>query len=170
MVINMFIYSLRASTLKFFGVTTAALAALVTLLFFIPASDINAAEASSELAVTESISFEKIKTAEDRIEFLRSFDWEVETTPIEEVEVTIPAEFDKIFQSYNELQKKQGFDLSKYHKKQVKRYTYRVTNYPDYVGDVYVSILMYRNRVIGGDVSSADSNGFIHGLDRRIEL
>lgn len=168
MVIAVFIYSLRASTLKFFGVTTAALIALVTLLFFIPTADI-AAEAS-ELEITEAVSFEKIKTAQDRLNFLQSLGWEVETAPTEEVEVTIPAEFDKIFQSYNELQRKQGFDLSKYHKKQVKRYTYRVTNYPDYSGDVYVSIIMYKNRVIGGDVSSADANGFIHGLDMQSEL
>ncbi len=170
MAIAMFIYSLRASTLKFFGVTTAALVALVTLLFFIPTSNLGAAEVSSELEIRETVSFDKIKTAEDRISFLRSFGWEVEVTPTEEVEVTIPAEFDKIFQSYNELQKKQGFDLSKYRKKQVKRYTYRITNYPDYTGDVYVSVLMSRNRVIGGDVSSADANGFIHGLDPKLEL
>lgn len=168
MVIAVFIYSLRASTLKFFGVTTAALIALVTLLFFIPTADI--ATEASELEIIEAVSFEKIKTAQDRLNFLQSLGWEVETAPTEEVEVTIPAEFDKIFQSYNELQRKQGFDLSKYHKKQVKRYTYRVTNYPDYSGDVYVSIIMYKNRVIGGDVSSADANGFIHGLDMQSEL
>lgn len=32
----MFIYTMRASSLKFFGVTTLAVIALVTLLFFIP--------------------------------------------------------------------------------------------------------------------------------------
>lgn len=163
----MFIYSLRASTLKFFGVTTVALVALVTLLFFIPASP-RTAEVSGNMEVVESVKFDKIKTAEDRLDFLRSFGWEVEPTPVEEVEVTIPAEFDKTFQSYNELQKKQGFDLSKYHKKQVTRYTYRITNYPDYSGDVFVSILVSRNRVIAGDVCSADANGFIHGLDPKL--
>lgn len=163
----MFIYSMRASTLKFFGVTTAALIALVTLLFFIP-SAIPEAAPTSGVDVSETVKFDKIKTADDRLNFLRSFGWEVEAKPIEEVEVTIPADFDKVFQSYNELQKKQGFDLSKYHKKNVMRYTYRVTNYPGYDGEVWVSILMSRNKVIGGDVSSADANGFIHGLDPKI--
>ena len=159
----MFIYSLRASTLKFFGVTTAALVALVTLLFFIPASP--RTTAVSNVEVVQTVRYDKIKTAEDRLEFLRSFGWEVEPTPVEEVEVTIPAEFDKTFQSYNELQKSQGFDLTKYHKKQVTRYTYKVTNYPDYTGDVYASILISRHRVIAADICSADSNGFIRGLD-----
>lgn len=162
----MFIYSLRANTLKFFGVTTLAVAALVTLLFFIPSSE--PAISDNVLAAVEAVNFDKIKTADDRINFLRQFGWEVESQPVEELEVTIPAEFDKIYQSYNELQKKQGFDLTKYLKKDVNRYTYKITNYPDYTGDVYANILVYKNKVIGGDVCSADANGFIHGLDRSI--
>lgn len=163
----MFIYSLRASTLKFFGVTTLAVIALVTLLFFIPGAEPVGSE--SVLEAVETVKFDNIKTADDRIEFLRQFGWEVESQPIEETEVTIPAEFDKVYQSYNELQKKQGFDLNKYLKKDVMRYTYKITNYPDYTGDVYANILVYKNKVIGGDVCSADTNGFIHGLDRNIE-
>ncbi len=162
----MFIYSLRASTLKFFGVTTLAIIALVTLLVFIPTAEPTIS--NGVLETIEKVNFDKIKTADDRIAFLRQFGWEVEGTPVEEVEVTIPAEFDKVFQSYNELQKKQGFDLEKYHKKDVMRYTYKVTNYEGYDGEVLVNFLVYRGKVIGGDVCSADSNGFIHGLDRSI--
>ncbi len=164
----MFVYSLRGSTLKFFGVTVIALAALVTLLVFIPAAE--PAMSDGVLETVEKVKFDKIKSADDRIEFLRQFGWEVDSTPVEEARVTIPAEFDKVYQSYNELQKKQGFDLTKYLKKDVMRYTYRVTNYPDYTGEVYVNFLVYKNKVIGGDVCSADANGFIHGLDRNIEF
>ena len=162
----MFVYSLRASTLKFFGVTTLAIVALVTLLVFIPTAEPVISDGGLE--AVEEVYFDKIKTAEDRIAFLRQFGWEVETIPVEEAEVTIPAEFDKVYQSYNELQKKQGLDLGKFHKKDVMRYTYRITNYPDYDGEVLVSMLVYKNRVIGGDVCSADAAGFIHGLDRNI--
>ena len=165
----MFICSLRASTLKFFGVTTLALIALVTLLFFIPASPQRVETVSGSVEISESVKFDKIKTADDRVNFLRQFGWEVETKPVEEIEVTIPAEFDKVFQSYNELQKKQGFDLTKYLKKNVTRYSYRITNYPDYDGDVLANVLIYKNRVIGGDICSTDANGFIHGFDRNIE-
>ena len=35
----MFVYSVRASTVKFFGVTGLAVAALVTLLIFIPTAE-----------------------------------------------------------------------------------------------------------------------------------
>lgn len=168
----MFVCSMKASTLKFFGVTAVALVALVTLLIFIPTAEpamANNATANNALDVVETVNFDKIKSASDRIAFLRQFGWEVAETPVEEAEVTIPAEFDKIYKSYNELQKKQGFDLTKYMKKDVMRYTYKITNYPDYKGDVYVNILIYKKKVIGGDVCSADANGFIHGLDRNIE-
>ena len=52
-------------------------------------------------------------------------------------------------------------------KKTVMRYTYAVTNYPNYDGEVYVNILVYKNTVIGGDVCSADVNGFVHGFERK---
>ncbi len=162
----MFVYSLRASTIKFFGVTTLAVAALVTLLVMIPTAEPVLSE--GVLETVESVRFDKVKTADDRIAFLRGFGWEVDPTPVEEAEVTIPADFDRVYQSYNELQHRQGFDLTKFHRKSVMRYTYRITNYPDYDGEVLASLLVWKHRVIGGDVCSADSNGFIHGLDRNI--
>ena len=86
--------------------------------------------------------------------------------PVEVKTVTIPSEFDKVFAAYNELQKEQGLNLSKFKNKEVTRYTFSVTNYPDYDGTVYANVLVYRNRVIGGDVCSADVNGFIHGFEK----
>ena len=140
----MFVYSMRASTLKFFGVTTLALVALVALLIFIPAAE--PVLSDGVLEVSESIRYDGIKTADDRLTFLRQFGIEVDPTPVEEVEVTVPAEFDKVYRSYNELQKEQGFDLTKYLKKDVMRYTYRVTNYEGYDGEVYVNLLVYKRR------------------------
>ena len=158
----MFIYSLRASTLKFFAVVCAALAVLIALIAFVPTygETIDADAAESE------IRYDKIKTNEDRIAFLRQFGWEVKEDVVAAVEVTIPDEFDKIFTGYNELQKRQGMDLSKYRKKEVMRYTYEITNYGDYEDTVYANVLIYRNRVIGGDVCSADAKGFIHGFKK----
>ena len=85
---------------------------------------------------------------------------------LKNVDVTIPAQFDKVFAGYNELQKSQGLDLSKYKKKAVTRYTFAVTNYDGYEGTVYANVLTHRGRVIGGDICSADVNGFIHGFEK----
>ena len=108
----MFIYSLRARTLKFFAVVCVSLVAVITLIAFVPAY-------GEDLSVSKNgdINYSGIKTNEDRIEFLSQFGWEVKSEPIETAEVTIPAEFDKIFTGYNEIQKRQGLDLSAYKKK-----------------------------------------------------
>ena len=76
----------------------------------------------------------------------------------------MPAEFDSVMIEYNELQKSQGLDLSKYRRRDVTRYTYKVKNYPKYDGTVYATILVYRNKVVGGDICSADVNGFVKGF------
>ena len=160
----MFIYSLRASTLKFFAVICVSLVALITMIAFIPAygSDDGYVAASGEV----DIQYDGIKTGEDRIEFLKQFGWEVKADPKESVEVTIPAEFDKVFAAYNELQRAQGLDLSTYAGRVVTRYTYRVTNYEGHEGDVFANLLVSRGRVIGGDICAADANGFLQGFER----
>ena len=159
----MFIYSLKASTIKFFAVICVALATLITLIAFIPVS---AVDGNDTVSVSAQIDYSGIKTNEDRVRFLEQFGWQVDPEAVESVEVTIPEEFDKIFAAYNEMQKGQGLDLSRYKKKNVMRYTYEITNYDGYDGTVYANILVYRNKVIGGDVCSADVKGFMHGLAR----
>ena len=83
--------------------------------------------------------------------------------------MTIPGEFDKVFATYNEMQKEQGLNLSKYKGKDVTRYTFAVTNYEGYEGKVLANVLVYRNRVIGGDICSADLSGFVHGFEKQSE-
>ncbi len=160
----MFIYSMRASTIKFCGVLCVALVALITLIAFVPAYGSEAPDASTGQDV--DYNYEKIKTNDDRIEFLSQFGWQVKPNAVAEEEVLIPEEFDKVFSGYNEIQRRQGLDLSKYKKKLVNRYTYEVTNYNGYEGTVYANILVYRNRVIGGDICSADISGFLHGFEK----
>lgn len=179
----MFVYSMKASTIKFFGIVCVALVALITLIAFVPAyasgkdtpkSDgggvqVDVPEGEQEQSV--SIKYEKVKSADDAAGFLSQFGWVVDAGSAEVAEVTIPAEFDKIFAGYNEMQKSQGLDLSKYKKKEITRYTFRVTNYQTaegkpYDGVVYANVLVYRNRVIGGDICSANVDGFIHGFQK----
>lgn len=158
----MFIYSVKAKTIKMLAAICVSLVAVITLIAFIP-SHINGSIAVSG---ENEISYTGIKTEEDRVDFLKQFGWEVKAQPVEVCEVTIPSEFDKIFTGYNEIQKRQGLDLSDYKKKKVMRYTYEVTNYEGEEGVVYANILVYRKRVIGGDICSADVKGFIHGFER----
>ena len=180
----MFIYSFKASSIKFFAVICVALAALITLIAFVPAYAGSEATQPSggvaadvpevESGVAVTYRYDKVKTADDAAAFLGQFGWLVDAGSAETKEVTIPAEFDKVFAGYNELQKSQGLDLSKYKKKVVTRHTFTVTNYAERVSDapvgtVYANVLVYRGRVIGGDICSADVKGFIHGFECPVE-
>lgn len=164
----MFIYSLKASTLKLFGVISVSVIALVVLLTMIPTYDPTAA--SLMYSEVGNYNYNNVNNNQDRIEFLKQFGWEVKEMAIEQKEVKIPSEFDKVFVGYNDLQKQQGLDLSKYRRKNVTRYTYEITNYPDYEGVVYANILVYRGKVIGGDICSADINGFVVSFDGKAKL
>ena len=158
----MFIWSCKASTLKFFGIIGLALVTLIALMVFIPSY--TSATTYEIEAMNEKISFENVKSSNDGVNFLSQYGWQVEATPIEECEITIPKEFDKVLTSYNEIQKQQGLDLTKYQRKVATRYTYKVVNYPGYEGTVYANIITYRGRVIAGDICSADAKGFIQTL------
>ncbi|MBE6674023.1 MAG: DUF4830 domain-containing protein [Ruminococcaceae bacterium] len=158
----MFIYSFKASTLKFFGVIGIAVITLVALAFLIPQFSI---DTTREIALmNENISFDNVKSAKDAVDFLGQYGWQVMETPTEECEITIPKEFDKVISSYNEIQKQQGLDLTKYSKKTAQRYTFKVMNYPNYEGTVYANVITYRGKVIAGDICTADAKGFIHTL------
>ena len=158
----MFIYSLRAGTVRFVGVLCVALTVLITLIAFVP-TYVSSGSTAADSAV--SYTYDKVKTAEDVRNFLSQFGWQVEAEPIEVKTVTIPSEFDKVFAAYNEMQKEQGLNLLKYRGKEATRYTFAVTNYAGYEGTVYANVLVYRNKVIGGDICSADVSGFLHGFE-----
>ena len=166
----MFVYTCRAGTIRFFAVIVLAVAALAALVIFVPAyQPVSAGADSSDEAVR--ISYDRIKTNEDRVKFLSQFGYEVSEDPIETVEITLPEKLDKVYAGYNELQKAQGLDLSKYRRKTVMRYTYEMKNYDGYNGGkVLANVIVYRGRVIGGDVCSADPQGFVHGFEGAIKM
>ena len=117
--------------------------------------------------MNENISFNNVKNPNDGKKFLFQYGWSVDEIVVEECQITIPKDFDKVMTTYNEIQKQQGLDLTKYKNKKVVRYTYEVTNYSEYNGKVYATVLVYRDKVIGGDVCSADVTGFIHGFEKQ---
>ncbi|HHU05160.1 MAG TPA: DUF4830 domain-containing protein [Clostridiales bacterium] len=106
-----------------------------------------------------------IKTNADRVNYLKSFGWEVNETPVDEQEIVIPREFTGVYADYLKLQETQGFDLKNYGGVEAKRYTYEVLNYPTGEKGIVADIIVYRNTVIAGDVQSTALNGFMHGLN-----
>ena len=155
----MFICSVRASTVKFFVVLALSFAVLLGLIL---SGNTAIISASSNGAVNLS----DIKTEDDRVAFIEQFGLRVKGAAVESKSFVIPDNFDRALAGYNEVQKRQGLDLSKYAKKKVTRYTYELEDYEGYDGDVLVNLLIYRNRVIGCDVSSASAEGFVKELIR----
>ena len=100
-----------------------------------------------------------------RVAFLKSFGWEVTTSPVESGQVKIPKEQSDVFERYNALQLAQGYDLTKFGGKTVMRYVYQVNNYPDAKEPVYATLLIYKDQIIGGDITNTAPKGKIQGFN-----
>ena len=107
-----------------------------------------------------------LKTETQRQDFLKSMGWSVSEKYTECKVVTIPEEFNDVYEEYNKLQKEQGFDLEKYKGKTIEVYTYQVYNYKGHEDkDCMICNLMICDGVlIGGDVCCTELDGFIQGL------
>ena len=80
-----------------------------------------------------------------------------------DTEVIIPSDFDETYQSYADLQARQGFDLEKLKGKRVKQVVYSVTNSEE--SDVLAELLIYRGKIVAGDICSMKTDGgFTRGL------
>ena len=99
-----------------------------------------------------------------RVKFLTDLGWDVTASPAEATEVKIPKGADEVFDRYNALQKSQGYDLSKYAGKKVMRYVYRINNYPDAREPVFATLLVYKDRIIGGDITDTTPGGKVQGF------
>ena len=104
-----------------------------------------------------------VKNEKSRVAYLARNGWEVASPAESESVVMIPRTFSAVFEEYNELQKQQGFDLSRYCGTEVTMYTYRVTN-AQADGDVIAVLYVQKNRVVGGDVHSTALDGFMTGI------
>ena len=157
----MFILSLKSfkgKLLLLIAVVVAAVIALTIISDNKPSAE-NSADADSTLNYSAA-------TEEELMSFISQTAYTVRTEPVSVTEIIIPEEFDEVYTQYNEIQKKNGFDLSYYSGCTVKKWTYTVTNYPGYENSdaVRLTILVYRDKVIGGDVCSVELAGFMHEI------
>lgn len=155
----MFVFSIKSSKLKIALTAFAAVLAVAAVVLLIN---------RGKPAVSDNAISLKASNASERAAFLSQFGWEIEEDPVEVAEVIIPAEFDRGYEKYNEIQKAQNLDLTPYAGKRAKRWTYNIKNYPGYEGDsgtVQANILVYEGAVIGGDICSTELDGFMQGFD-----
>ena len=115
-------------------------------------------------AVAASAEVKNVRDNDDRLAYLNGLGWQTSSQPIATEELLIPEEFDESYTGYLQLQADQGFDLTQYKGRRVKRYTYEVLNYPTGEAGVQANLLICKNTVVGGEVLSPQLDGFLHGL------
>ena len=83
-------------------------------------------------------------------------------------EITIPEEFSDVYENYNALQKKQGFDLSRHKGETAVSYTFNVIGYTDENGEidpnVQIHIIVCGGKIVAADIASTKLNGFMEEL------
>lgn len=108
---------------------------------------------------------EHVDTNEQRVAYLNALGWEVDPEPLEALKLTLPSTLEEPYRSYNELQLKQGFDLTPFLGETLERCTYRVTNYPGRALDCQVDLYIHDGTVVAGDVICTGADGFIATLE-----
>ena len=155
----MLIMTTKVDKRKLLIAAAAILAAIAGLIFL----------GGSETAPTANVSTAPAADTNDaRVKFLTDLGWEVTASPAEATEVKIPRGSDQVFDRYNELQKSQGYDLTKYAGKKVMRYVYQINNYPDAKEPVYATLLVYKDKIIGGDITDTTPGGKVQGFGRNV--
>jgi hypothetical protein len=154
----MYTISIKADKKKMFIVLAVILLAVTSVIVL---TKLHNSKPSAECAgVKYTLS---AATNEERVAFFSQFGWKVDSEPVEIKDVVIPAKFNDVYISYNNIQKEQGLDLEPYAGKTCRQWIYSVKNYPQNV-DVRATLLVYNNIVIGGDLSTTALDGFMTGF------
>ena len=84
----------------------------------------------------------------------------------EQKEITIPKKWNDVYNSYNQIQKNQGFDLTDYKGQKATLYTYTVTNYKGKGDCIVADMLVCEGKLIGGDICNPSAkDGFLVGFE-----
>ena len=159
----MFLVSLKSLKGKLILLITTV--TVIVVAFAIISNSENTQKATSADSV---LNFSASDEAE-RLNFISQLGLTVEIEPCDVQEVLIPEEFDEIYTQYNEIQKQAGLDLEHYKGCTAKRWTYTVTNYPEYENSrsIRINLLVYKGKIIGGDICSVELDGFMKGLAKQ---
>ena len=103
-------------------------------------------------------------TDADRIAYLNSLGWEAEPDPIETLDLKLPEDLLASWADYVALQDAQALPFGTFAGQTVRRYTYRITNYPSVPNGVQANLYLCNDEIIGGDIIATGKKGFQAGL------
>lgn len=156
----MFVFTMKASGLKFFIVIALSVTLLATAISVLPS-----VSAASDVASINT-NYKNIGNEAEMVEFLSKYGYDVDSTPIKVFEMEIPEQFNSIFEKYNDIQRAQGLNLKRYCGKDATVYVFKISNYED-AGEVFATLFIRNNRIIGGDICSTAEEGFVHGFEKQ---
>ncbi len=106
-----------------------------------------------------------LETEEQRLAFLHEMGWETSDSAINCREVTVPEEWNDVYERYNRLQLAQGFDLTKHRGESAVIYSYTVLNYDGGRDNMVANLVVGKDgRLIAADVSCTELGGFMTGI------
>lgn len=108
------------------------------------------------------------KNNDDRLTFIAKLGCKVTSNQPESKIVTIPEVFHDVYNNYNNLQKSAGYDLSLYKGCEVIIYTYNINPPPEFDGESVINLMVYKDKIIGGDISSTALGGYMLPLKQVI--
>ena len=92
-------------------------------------------------------------TEDKRLSFIENLGIAVEKcTSVKEI--TIPEKFSKVYENYNELQEKAGFNLKEYKGRAAKVYSYKEAG-----NERIINLIVCDGMLIGGDISEVKLSG-----------
>lgn len=94
-----------------------------------------------------------LSTNEKRVQYIGTLGINLASDDFTQKQVVIPHTFSKVYNNYNTLQRKAGFDLQNYRGKQVTVFTYNIDS------DRVVNLMTYNGKLIGGDIASLKIDG-----------
>ncbi len=148
------VITFKAKPKTIFGAILALVGVLVIVLTFVSN---HGGKSQQTSAVPVSCA-----TEEERAAYLKSLGWEFDG--VEEKDITIPMQFNQVYENYNAVQKEQGFDLEPYKGKSAVIYTYSITNYKNNK-NVTANLLVCDGTLIGADLCDPSAkDGFLTGL------
>ena len=101
-----------------------------------------------------------LPTEQSQAEFLQSLGWQVESAPIETLDMRLPDTWDEEWTAYGKMQSEQGLPFTDFAGAAVRRVTYAVTNYPHIPDGVQANLYLAGEQLIGGDIIFAGQGGF----------
>ena len=97
-------------------------------------------------------------------DYLQQLGWQVEPDPIETLDLQLPQTLGDTWGDYAAMQTEQGLPFADFAGQPIRRYTFRITNYPEMDGGVQANLYLCGDTLIGGDVVATGKGGFQHGL------